>query len=146
LRRLEVPRSFFDGMLAQARAECPVECCGLLAGAIAEDGTGLVVERYPLVNAAASRIEYLSDPASMFAAWKDMRHRGLEVLAVYHSHPTSSPIPSMKDLAHSYGAGIVNLIISLTTEPPEVRGWWLETDSFREADWEVTAPGLQTES
>jgi proteasome lid subunit RPN8/RPN11 len=139
LRHLKVPRALFEEMVAQARAECPLECCGLLAGTVAEDGTGQVCQRYPLVNAAASPVAYLSDPASMFAAWKDMRRRGLDVLAVYHSHPTSAPIPSMTDLAQSYGVGVVNLILSLTTEPPQVRGWWLEADSFREAPWEVVA-------
>jgi proteasome lid subunit RPN8/RPN11 len=137
LRRLQLPRSLYEGMLAQARAECPLECCGLLAGVIAEDGTGLVSERYPLVNAAASPVEYLSEPRSMFAACKDMRRRGVVELAVYHSHPTSAPVPSKKDLAQSYGPGVVNFIVSLTTEPPTVRGWWLEADSFREAEWSL---------
>jgi proteasome lid subunit RPN8/RPN11 len=136
-QRLRLPQSLYEGMLAQARAERPLECCGLLAGVIGEDGSGVVQERYPLVNAAASPVEFLSSPESMFAAHKDMWRRNLEMLAVYHSHPTSAPVPSKKDLAQSSGPGIVNLIISLTTEPPTVRCWWLEGDTFREAEWEV---------
>jgi proteasome lid subunit RPN8/RPN11 len=126
-------------MLDQARSERPLECCGLLAGIIQADGTGLVQERYPLVNDAASPIEFLSSPRSMLDADKDMRRRNLEMLAVYHSHPTSAPIPSKKDLAQSCGPGIVNLILSLITEPPTVRGWWLSADSYQEAEWTVVA-------
>jgi proteasome lid subunit RPN8/RPN11 len=139
LRRLAVPRPILTEMMAQAEAERPRECCGLLAGTVREDGTGLVQERYPLVNAAASpEVEYYSEGRSMVAACKDMRHRGLDVLAVYHSHPTSDPIPSKKDLARNfYGPGVVHFILSLTTQPPTVRGWWLDSDRYREAGWEV---------
>jgi proteasome lid subunit RPN8/RPN11 len=137
LRRLAVPRAVYTAMLAQAEAERPLECCGLLAGTLRDDGTGLVEERYPLVNALASPTEYLSDPTSTLAAWRDRRRRGLEELGVYHSHPTSAPIPSRKDLERSYGPEVVNLIISLTTTPSTVRGWWLTDDTFTEAEWSV---------
>ena len=137
MRRLVVPRLIWTEMLAQAEAERPLECCGLLAGTVAEDGTGLVQVRYPLINEAASPVEYLSEPRSMFAADRDMRRRGLDVLAVYHSHPTTPPIPSKKDLAMNYSPAVVNFIVSLTTAPPTVRGWWLTAESYREAEWSV---------
>src|SRR5262249_40402087 len=98
---------------------------------------GRVTKRYPLVNAAASPVEYLSDDKSMFEAWRDWRKNGLEVLAVYHSHPTSPPVPSRKDLAQNYDPDVVNLIVSLQTDPPTVRGWWLTDVDYREADWEI---------
>jgi proteasome lid subunit RPN8/RPN11 len=136
--RLLLPRTLYDAMLAHALAELPFECCGLFGGTISEDGASVVVERYPLANIADSpTIEYLSEPAGMFAAWRDMRRRGLEVLAVYHSHPTSAPVPSRKDLAHSYGPEVVNLIISLTTSPPAVSGWRFTFEDYREAEWSV---------
>lgn len=196
-------------MIAQARAELPNECCGLLAGQIT-DGVGLVVERYPLVNAMAGvtplmreflgwiasrrrthaetmeawrsncprqavwddalvagfvqlengdsvqevtltprgqallagvlgEVEYESDSRSMFEAERSRRNSGLEFLAIYHSHPTSDPIPSKKDLARSYSDDVVNLIISLKAEPPSVRGWWLTAKDFREANWECVS-------
>ncbi len=137
--RLQVPRPLVEEMLAHAQAELPNECVGLLAGELAEgDGgrLGRVVARYPLVNAAASPREYLSDPASMFAACKDMRRRGLDVLAVYHSHPTSAPVPSRTDLARNYSPEVVNFIISLMGMEPQIRGWWLTDADYREAEWD----------
>jgi proteasome lid subunit RPN8/RPN11 len=131
-------------MLAQAVAELPNECCGLLAGRTtqtADDATvfchGQVLRRYPLVNAAASPVEYLSDAQSMFDAVRDMRRLGLEVLAVYHSHPTSDPIPSRTDLERHYSSEVVHFIISLKTGQPEIRAWWLTDANFREADWDL---------
>jgi proteasome lid subunit RPN8/RPN11 len=94
---LQIPIVFYEEMVAQARAEFPNECCGLLGGTISGDDNaiGRVSRRYPLVNALASPVEYLSEPTGMFRAVRDMRQQGIEVLAVYHSHPSSEPVPSM---------------------------------------------------
>jgi len=141
--RLQLPRSLYDAMVAQAVAELPNECCGLLAGtgrseqAPSAAPLGLVVQRYPLVNAAASPVEYLSNAESMFTAVRDMRRRGIDILAVYHSHPTSDPVPSRKDLERNYSPDVINLIISLKTGTAEVRGWWLTAAGYREAKWEI---------
>jgi len=126
-------------MLAQAKAEQPNECCGLLAGRIDPDRTARVERRYPLVNEAKSPVEYLSEPSSMFAAERERRRLGLEFLAVYHSHPTSEPVPSRKDRAQNYSPDVMNLIISLKGQTPVVRAWWLEAESQREAEWEVVS-------
>src|SRR5262245_61014059 len=138
---LRLPRGVYEAMVAQALAERPNECCGLLAGTRADD-VGRVTVCYPLVNAAATpQTEYLSDARSMFDAVKDMMRRGLDVLAVYHSHPTTAPVPSKKDLARNYSEDVVNLIVSLAGAVPEVRGWWLTDTDFREAQWSVDQAG-----
>jgi [CysO sulfur-carrier protein]-S-L-cysteine hydrolase len=140
--RLLIPRTIYAEMLSQAAAEAPLECCGLLAGPpVVASEDRKVARRYPLTNALASGTEYESDPRSMFDAMKDMRRNGWEVLAVYHSHPTSPPIPSRKDLERNYSEQVVNLIISLQQTQPEVRGWWLTAAESREAGWEITADG-----
>src|SRR5262245_30635694 len=127
-------------MIAQARAELPNECCGLLAGRM-EGEDGRVEVCFPLVNAAASPVEYLSDPRSLFDADRAMRKLGIDLLAVYHSHPTSEPTPSRKDCECNFSEEVMNLIVSLKGEPA-VRAWWLTAEAFREADWEViSAPG-----
>jgi [CysO sulfur-carrier protein]-S-L-cysteine hydrolase len=135
---LQIPRHLYDAMIAQARAELPNECCGLLAGHIfAVEGPRRVVQLYPLVNATASPVEYTSDARSMFDAVRSMQKLGLELLAIYHSHPTSEPIPSRTDLARKYSEEVINFIISLQSEPPRVRGWTLTAESYHEASWEV---------
>jgi [CysO sulfur-carrier protein]-S-L-cysteine hydrolase len=139
--RLLLPRPLLDEMVEHARAELPNECVGLLAGRF-EDGAGArvgrVERRYPLVNALASPKEYLSDGRSMFTAMKDMGRHDLDVLAFYHSHPTSQPVPSRKDLESNYWPNVVQFIISLMGNEPEVRGWWLTDRDYREAEWDCT--------
>jgi proteasome lid subunit RPN8/RPN11 len=133
---LILPQSVHEEMVAHALAEQPNECCGLLAGVVT-DGLGRVERLYRLVNALASPVEYESDPRSMFEAMRDMTRRGIDVLAVYHSHPTSPPVPSAKDRQRNYSEDVVNFIVSLTVSPPEVRGWWLTAKYHREARWRL---------
>jgi proteasome lid subunit RPN8/RPN11 len=143
--RLLIPRTLLEGLIAQALTERPLECCGLLAGVKEEaktgdkstESVGRVMRRYPLVNAAASPREFLSDDRSMLDADRDMRARGLDLLAVYHSHPTSPAVPSRTDLARHWYADVVCLIVSLAVTPPEVRAWRLTETEYRAAEWEV---------
>ena len=147
LFRLEVPADIVDEILAQARAELPDECCGLLAGRLPEDAAeaadaservARAVRRYPLTNAAKSPTEYLSDPASLFAAYREMHQLGLEILAIYHSHPTAPPVPSRRDIErNNYGADVVHLIVSLEGAEPVIRAWRLSAESYAEAEWAV---------
>jgi proteasome lid subunit RPN8/RPN11 len=130
-------------MVAQALTERPNECCGFLAGVVeatvgVDVPVGRVVRAYPLKNEAASPTEYLCcNDRSLFEAIRDMRRAGHDVLAVYHSHPTSPPVPSRKDRERNWSEEVVNLILSLTTEPPTVRGWWLTAETYQEAEWDV---------
>ena len=134
--RLVIPRPLYEAMLTHARAELPAECCGLLAGTI-EGDIGRVTDHFPLVNALSSPTEYESESRSRFAAHKAMRANGTEILAVYHSHPSSDPIPSRRDLERNYSEMVVNLIIGLKAAEPDVRAWWLMEDGAQEALWEV---------
>src|SRR5436309_1154556 len=88
--RLIIPQAIRAAMLAQAGAEAPNECCGILAGPMPPAGDEYrVVERYPLVNALANPTEFESEARGLLAAHRHMRANGWEILAVYHSHPAS---------------------------------------------------------
>jgi proteasome lid subunit RPN8/RPN11 len=132
-RLLSIPQDCHDALLAHALDERPNECCGLLAGVIDGD-VGRVTHRYPLVNELHSPVEYNAEVRGLIAAHKDMRERGIDVLATYHSHPMSEPVPSRKDLAASYSDDVVSLIVSLVGETPLIRGWWLTAAEYREAE------------
>lgn len=137
--RLLLPRPIYRAMVEHAQTELPNECCGLLAGE--RDGEALrALVWYPLVNEAASPIEYRSEPRSMFLADREMRKSNYEVVAIYHSHPTSEPIPSRTDLQRNYSPNVVNLIIGLNGADPLVRGWWLTENAFEEAAWVIVEP------
>jgi len=134
--RLLIPPAILDAVVAHARSESPNECCGLLAGVI-EGDDGRVTQHLPLVNELASQTEYFSEPRSMIAAMKATRAAGTEVLAIYHSHPASEPVPSKKDIERNYwGETAVHVIIGLGSDEPEVRAWWIGEEGYREVQWE----------
>jgi proteasome lid subunit RPN8/RPN11 len=129
-------------MVQHAQAELPNECCGVLAGV--RDGDVWRVEtHYPLVNEAASPIEYRSEPRSMLQADRAMRATNRDMIAVYHSHPTSAPMPSRTDLERNTMPDVVQFIISLKDAEPLMRGWWLTDVRYEEAIWQLV-PGDAT--
>lgn len=132
---LRVPGPILERVLDQARAELPNECCGLMAGNV-HAGIGQVVEVYPLVNELASPTEFLSESRSLIRAHRAMRERGVEVLAVYHSHPTSPPRPSRTDIDRSHGDQVMALIVSLQEPQPRVEAWWLSPEVLP-GQWEI---------
>ena len=121
-------------MLAHARADFPNECCGFLAGA-----DGSATHRFPLLNTLASPTAYGVDPRELLEVHRAMRALGIAEAAVYHSHPTSAPIPSDTDLSQNgYGGTIPHLIIG---PGDDVRGWWLGETAFEQADWLIVETG-----
>ena len=140
---LQIPAAIHEAMLDHARAELPNECVGLLAGT----KDGVVVERFPLINALAHPRRFESDGRSQLHAERRRRELGLEFLAIYHSHPSSPPIPSQTDTDPQenlwVGESVVSLIISLMNAAPEVKGWWLRPHAYRVAEWSVIS-GNQT--
>lgn len=128
--RLAIPATVLNLVIDHARAELPNECCGFLAGTVTQ-GVGRVETCLPLVNERASPIAFRTEARSVLAAFRAMRAAGQELLVIYHSHPTSDPIPSRQDLAeNSYGSEIPWLIVGLAGDRAEVRVWRLETESF----------------
>lgn len=140
--RLVIPRHIVAALIEQARSELPNECCGLLGGIVrpapdrATLPVGEVLVRYPLINVAASPVRFESEPRGMFEASRDLDRRGLELLAVYHSHPTSPAVPSRTDLEWNLSPRVVTVIVSLVGETPTLGAWWLSGSDFVAAEWE----------
>jgi len=96
---LEVTSDVIATLVARAAQAAPEECCGLLLGR-----GGRVVEARAADNVAEDRSRHFEiDPAALFAAHRNARSGGLELLGYYHSHPTGHPVPSATDCEHASG-------------------------------------------
>lgn len=125
----KIRRGVLEAIVAHARAEAPLECCGLLIGA-----DGIVEEACPARNLDAAATTFLVDPADHFAAIRKARAAGRVVVGAYHSHPRSAAVPSATDRRQSHDAGFLHLIVSLADPAvPEVRAWWLDEAAPAEA-------------
>jgi len=126
---LELPAHVIDAMVAHAHAAAPAECCGFVVGA-----AGVATRTIPLRNELASPVAYRADARDLFHAFRLLRDEGLELLAIYHSHPTSPAIPSRVDLAENYYGDLPRIIISLASEPPAIKVFRLHSDGFDEIE------------
>jgi len=102
-----ISRAAFDRLLAEARANPNIECCGLLAGR-----EGIISAVLPAKNALQSAMAYEIDPEELFALFRRMRAEALEHLGIYHSHPKGENSPSPLDLERAFYPDAAYLIIS----------------------------------
>lgn len=90
----------------------PNEACGLLGGIRNSDG--IQVEKvYLLNNLDASSRHFSMNPKEQFAAIKDMRASGYEMVGNFHSHPAAPSVPSEEDIRLAYDSSVYYLILSL---------------------------------
>ncbi|PYU20552.1 MAG: hypothetical protein DMG30_20940 [Acidobacteria bacterium] len=102
-----ISRAAFDRLLAEARANPNIECCGLLAGR-----EGIISAVLPAKNALQSAMAYEIAPEELFALFRRMRAEALEHLGIYHSHPKGENSPSPLDLERAFYPDAAYLIIS----------------------------------
>lgn len=123
--------SQLDEIFANARAANPEECCGLIGGAGDEHASSI----YTLRNVAADKnVSYEAAPEDLFAAQRQMRERGEQLLAIYHSHPRSNdPVPSETDVRLAYYPQAIYFIIGLAGLHPVMCAFRI---SEREERWE----------
>lgn len=114
---IEIPEHLLAEVVAHSRRELPYEACGWLAGR-----TGRVERTYPVANVAGDRRRaFLMEPEAQLRSMREIRGSGLELLGTYHSHPASSPRPSVEDRLLALYPNSAHLIISLSNAVPEVR-------------------------
>jgi proteasome lid subunit RPN8/RPN11 len=102
-------------MVAHAKKEWPLECCGILSG---RDGT--VEKAFELQNAEKSPIQYSMSPQEQLRVFEEMEKGAMEMLAIYHSHPRTIPFPSETDVKLAFYPEVASIIISLKEEKKPV--------------------------
>ena len=135
--KLEIPNDIYAQMVAQARAEAPIEACGILAGT-----DGKAEKLYKMTNADAADDHFMMAPAEQFAVAKDVRSEGFEILAIYHSHPESPARPSAEDIRMALTQGVTYVIVSLLDNDTTAKGFLRENDEGREVP--VVVSGTET--
>ena len=131
---IKLNKADFEKILAHARAEAPVEACGLIAGRI-EDGNKLIDKVYILTNVDHAEEHFTLDPKEQLAAVKDMRANGLVPLGNWHSHPVSPSRPSQEYKRLAYDSRASYLILSLMDEnAPVLNSFHIEGDDAQKEE------------
>jgi proteasome lid subunit RPN8/RPN11 len=116
---IELDRSFYEEIVAQALAEFPNEACGLIAGE-----KDRPVRIFRMKNADDSRVTYRLDPKEQLEVFNEMDEREWDLYAIYHSHTHSEAYPSETDRRQAFYPEARYLILSLEEkERPVLRGF-----------------------
>ncbi|KIE43945.1 M67 family metallopeptidase [Geobacter anodireducens] len=115
---LTIPRAILDDLIAHARADFPIEACGMLGGV-----DGAVSANFRMANTDQSNEHFMMDPKEQFAVVKELRNRGLAMLAIYHSHPETPARPSEEDIRLALTPGVSYVIVSLAGAEPDVKAF-----------------------
>lgn len=116
---------------AHALERFPRECCGLLLGRFGEDAieVGEVVEAE---NVLGSPTAFEADPEFVFKAIDRAERSGLELVGIYHSHPSIPARVSSRDTEiMKLWPGAAWLILSVT------RGHVLERKAYARKNGEI---------
>ncbi len=117
--RLIVAEELIEQMVSHCRAGYPYEACGMLAGR-----NGRVEKVYAMTNDEPSPVSYLINPREQFLVMKEMREKRLELVGIFHSHPSSPPVPSAKDVNLAFYPDSVYVILGLSDPGhPEIRAY-----------------------
>ena len=132
---LRISSQLLEEIFDHAREESPRECCGLIGC----DAEGRAVSTHRVRNVAVNRkTSYFMDAKEQLEAFQAIEDAGLEIGAIYHSHPRSEPVPSPTDvnLAKQW-PGMQWMIVGLAGEEPEARTWQIVDTAFHEDPHEV---------
>ena len=135
IQKLTLREAHWQAMLEHVRQHDREEACGLLSGA-----NGRAEKVYLIENSLHSPVEYYMDPVQQVRAMLEIEAAGLEVSAIFHSHPAGPPVPSQTDVERSYYPDSVYIIMSpLSKESWGARGFIIDGGIVREVVIEIGA-------
>ncbi len=124
---INLPLRLRRQMLRHLRSVLPEEGCGFLAGAQTN-----AVAVLPVTNHLHSRVRFVMEPVEMLKAIQWIDEKGLEILAIYHSHPTGPATPSPTDLAEHAYPEAYSIICSRSGSRWRLRGFKMLPAGFEE--------------
>jgi proteasome lid subunit RPN8/RPN11 len=119
IEALELSRAHWQTMRDHVDGVAPQEGCGLLAGRAVR-----VEAVLPMRNTAHSTSRYVLDPREQLQAFDWIESQGMELLAIFHSHPAGPETVSSSDIAEA-GYDVVQVIWSRPGGEWQARGFWI---------------------
>ena len=124
-------------MIAHVDSHVPLEACGLLAG------RGSSVESVLMVkNQAQSPVRYVMDPIEQLHAFEWIDSQGLDLLGIFHSHPTGPETVSPTDIAEA-AYSVVYVILARADGVWRARGFWIQDGGYEEVALQVSPASNQ---
>ncbi len=121
---MHIDADAFKAIANHAKRVSPLEACGVLGGLMKEEPR--VISTSPCDNIDEKpHVSYTIESRELLKIIDEIERGGLEVVGFYHSHPLSSPVPSIIDMERATWDGFYYLIYSVQSE--KARAWkWVE--------------------
>jgi proteasome lid subunit RPN8/RPN11 len=133
MQPLVLTKEHLKKMIAHVDSQAPLEACGLLVGLNSKVETVLTV-----TNQAQSEVRYVMDPIEQLNAFEWIESNGLNLLGIFHSHPTGPETVSPTDIAASaYEVVYVILARMNDTQSWRARGFWIKDGTYNEVTLQV---------
>ena len=124
MAKLYIPIELLTGIISHCKETYPYEACGIIAGK-----NRVVQKVFKMKNMDTSSVSYLLEPGEQFTVMKEMRQQGLEMTAIFHSHPYTDAYPSATDIRLAFYEDSFYLIVSLIHEEPVIKAFEIK-DGF----------------
>jgi proteasome lid subunit RPN8/RPN11 len=131
MKSLSFTKEQYQKMIAHVNSNLPFEACGLLAGRESTVKTVLEVK-----NLAQSPLRYVMDPVEQLNAFEWIDSNGMDLIGIFHSHPSGPETISPTDIAES-AYSVVQVILSRRKTQWRVRGFWIENGIYNEVTLRV---------
>lgn len=95
-----------------------------------------VVKVFKMTNVSASPVRYSLDPKEQLAVYNTLDDEGWELGGVWHSHTHTEAYPSPTDVRLA-SEDVPYLIVSLMTDPPDIRAYRIVKPSWDAATGEI---------
>ena len=130
---LVLPRLLQNEIVAHAKAGLPNEACGILGG---RDGTA--TRFFPAINGQPSPYFYDIDSQDLLRIVLEIEDADEDIVCIYHSHVESPAFPSRTDVELAAWPDAAYLIVSLGSEPPEVKAFTIRDGTISRREITLT--------
>ena len=131
MHSLILTKEQLQSMIDHVNAHAPLEACGLLAGK-----NSIVEKIFFVQNQAHSAVRYVMNPMEQLTAFAWIESNGMDLLGIFHSHPSGPETVSATDILEAAYA-VVHVILSRTETQWKARGFWIEDGKVSEVALQI---------
>ena len=126
---MRIPIALRQEMLAHIQSCLPEEACGILGGTSGEARRAFLVE-----NELHSPVRYRMRAEIQLQALLQLEEESLDLVGIFHSHPTSPAYPSPTDLAEFAYPEALTLIWAPVGGSWQMRAFWIDGSQVTEVE------------
>lgn len=128
-------------MMEHAKKRYPMECCGVLLG----DASGTELRIRQVVNVkntcekTISQKAFAISPLDFILIENMAEEQGLNLVAIYHSHPKAGAFPSKKDvegMIPGYSYPIISICQDALFPGNQLTGWSMQIKSYQKLSFD----------